>query len=281
MTSRPQLSVIIATHTPLGLQRVERMALPRLEGVEYVVSWQAHGNAPVPESLLKRPDIAIHRFDMPGLSNNRNNAIRHARGEVCLNADDDVIYTAANLTDIIDTFRENPQVDLAVFRYAGKHNRKFYPAESTDLATVPRNFNPSGIEMAFRRKITSGPRALSFSPRFGPGAGYLTAAEDLMFFLAARRRHLNCRYFPITICVHDSESTGSRKITDNGVLRADGAIIALTHPLTFPARIAVNAMRTARKRRARFLTALGSMLAGAFFALRKKEIRNSVFFPGD
>lgn len=48
-----KLDVAISTYQPQGLQRVADMNLPQVEGVRYVVSWQQHGGARIPEQLLR------------------------------------------------------------------------------------------------------------------------------------------------------------------------------------------------------------------------------------
>ena len=84
------LDIAIVTHRPEGIARVAAMNLPVIDGVRYVVSWQSHEEAPVPESLV-RDDVEIHRFDGRGISLNRNHAYDHCRADIVLNADDDLI----------------------------------------------------------------------------------------------------------------------------------------------------------------------------------------------
>ena len=68
------VDIAIITYKPEGIERLSKMQLPQMEGVRYVVSWQAHELASVPEELL-RDDIVVYRFDKNGQSYNRNNAI--------------------------------------------------------------------------------------------------------------------------------------------------------------------------------------------------------------
>ena len=280
MTTQPELSVTIATYTPQGILRVQNMNLPEVPGVEYVVSWQNHSDAPIPPELASRADIHIHRFGQSGVSANRNNALAHASGRICLIADDDLRYIPRNLTDVIDAFNLHPDTEFAVFQYTGRHHSKSYPAGSLDIThKVPRHFYPVCFEMAFLREATMRTRPLLFSTYFGPGASVLTAGEDDFIFLQARRMGLKCRFFPITITVHDAMPTGLRPITHPGVLRTNGAIIALTHPFTFPARIPVNAWRIMKSGRAPLATAIGQMFRGAFHALGKKNLRRAAFLP--
>lgn len=257
------LDVLIATHQPTGLERVAAMALPRTDGVSYIVSWQQHGNAPVPQSLACRDDITVLRFDGIGLSANRNNAIDHARADVYLIADNDLTYTVAQLQAVRTVFAENPDVDYASFRYEG--TAKYYPPSECSLtAAVPKGFYQSSIEIAVRRNARTA--ALRFNTMFGLGAGYLQAAEDEVFLLTARRMGLNCRYFPITITRHEGLSTGQCPVSTPGVLRAVGAYLRLAYPATFIPRILLKACRLAAARRASMAQALTQMCRGAVYA---------------
>lgn len=256
------LEVLIATHMPAGLERVAAMALPYTDGVSYIVSWQQHGNAPVPWSLACRDDVTVLRFDGIGVSANRNNAIDHARADIYLNADNDLIYTAAQLQAVRRVFAENPDVDYASFRYEG--TAKYYPPSECSLtAAVPKGFYQSSIEIAVRRNARTA--ALRFNTMFGFGAGYLQAAEDEVFLLTARRMGLNCRYFPIIITRHEGLSTGQRPVSDPGVLRAMGAYLRLAYPVTFIPRILLKARRLAAARRASMGQALTQMCRGAVY----------------
>ncbi len=266
----PALSVLIATYRPEGITRVAAMDLPRTEGVEYVVSWQEHENAPVPDAVASRPDIKVHRFDLRGVSLNRNNAISHAGAPLLLMSDDDLRYTSAQLTAVIKAFAEHPEVDYASFMYDGTAG-KTYPDAETDISTPPRWFYQTCFEIAVRKS----PRTarLLFNPCFGPGAPYFTCGEDEIFYLTARRMGLNCRFFPITVTAHPHPSTGQRAISHPGILRTNGALIALNHPHTFWARIPVNAWRISRRGRAPLISSLAYMYAGAFTALATEGVR--------
>ncbi len=275
MTNAPILSVLISTYRPEGIQRVSAMALPRANGIEYVVSWQEHHDFPVPEEINQRSDIRVTRTESKGLSNNRNNALANARGEFVLIADDDVKYTHAQLQTIIDTFRNNPKTDYASFRYSGSE-KKTYPDTITDLKKLPNGFYQSSIEIAFRRNLFT--NGLQFCTMFGLGALFFKCGEEELLLLRARRLGLKCTFFPITITSHLHQSTGDR-ISDPGIIYSKGALIALSHPATFIPRVFVNAWRISKTGKLRFSTASGRMLKGAFYALSNKTIRKYALLP--
>ncbi len=259
----PTLDVLIVTHTPEGIRRVAAMNPPRIEGVSYIVSWQNHGDAPVPESLEGRDDFRIYRFDGKGVSANRNNALDHASSEIMLISDDDLIYTSDNLQTVRRVMAENPEVDYASFMYDGADG-KSYPDRMTDLSVVPKGFYQTTFEIALRRESEAA--SLRFNPLFGPGAPVLTAAEDEMFYLTARRKGLNMRFFPYVIAVHPAVTTGSREVTDAGVVMASGAVIIKQYPASWPLRIPLKAWRMSRSGRAGFMFSLRNLLRGAVYS---------------
>lgn len=272
---KPRLSVLIATCRPAGIERVVAMELPVVKGVHYWVSWQMHERLPVPEALASRNDVTVLRADSIGSSNNRNNLLEQSTGEIFLIADDDLRYTPDQLSSIIRTFDENPDVDYASFMYTGA-DAKSYPSERCSLHTIPKNFSQSCVEIALRCNERTA--KLRFNTFFGIAAPVLCAAEDEMFLLQALRMGLNCQFFPIVITHHEGLTTGNRKITDNGVLKASGAVIAVQYPFTAFLRIPLKAYRLHKSGQASFLRSLRHMTYGVCYLLRHREVREKIYF---
>ena len=82
------LQVLISTCSPEGISRVAAMALPAVEGVEYLVMWQRHEGGEVPEALDERPDVRVMRSERIGLSANRNDLLDVATADAVLIAVD-------------------------------------------------------------------------------------------------------------------------------------------------------------------------------------------------
>jgi len=254
------LDLAMATHKPEGIERVASMMLPRMDGVRYIISWQAHNDYPVPSALTSRPDVEIHRFNATGQSLNRNNAIDHCTADIILHADDDVIYTEYGFSAIINSFQNNPDVDVATFRSTQNKKRSF-PREETDLNyNYPKNYYAGAIEIAFRRSTAD---HLRCCPELGLASPRFHGAEDEMFLMSAIKRKLKCRYFPITICEHPGESTGTKAHFTNANLMAAGCLIGLTRPWTAPLRVPLKAWRVARAGQATLFRALKYITLGA------------------
>ena len=256
------LDLALITHRPEGIERIADMNLPSVNGVRYVISWQNHGDAPIPESLL-RNDIEIHRFDTPGLSRNRNNAIEHCSADIILISDDDLKYFPNTFSEIIKIFEERPHLDVATFK-ASMFGQPLYPSDELQLVEpLPKGYWPNSITIAFRCASVGN---LRFHPEFGLGSRRFHGAEDELFLLSAIRRGLNCRFFPIEICVHPASSTGTKDKFSSENLRAIGCYITIAYPKSFIPRLLIKAWRVSRKKQSGFLRALRFITSGAIEA---------------
>lgn len=264
MSVQLTLDILIATHTPAGILRVADVVLPPIDRVRYIVSWQSHGDAPIPPSLAGRPDVEIHRFNAIGQSHNRNNALAHAGGDILLIADDDLIYTPERLQSVIHAFETHPQMEMALFRYDGPDTKTYPTAECPIGQTLPKGYYASNIEIAIRRSSRAG--ALRYDPDFGIASPRWSLGEDAILLLTARRLGLNIRFFPITITTHPGHSTGTRPMSATGDLRATGACISLEHPCSWPLRIPLKAWREWRRGRMALLRGITQMTLGALDA---------------
>lgn len=240
------------------------MNLPIIDGVRYVVSWQDHRNAPIPKQLSSRPDMNILRYEKSGQSHNRNNAFDHCTADVILCSDDDLIYYSEGLKGIVETFSSHPELDFATFRSNSLHREKVFPTRICRLGIpLPKYYSVACYEIAFRRSSAGNLRC---HPLFGLGSPAMHGGEDELLLLTAIHRGLNCQYFPLTICAHPHESTGTKSVFSAKNLRAMGCIIALTYPLTCILRIPLKAWRTHKARQASLIKALWYLSAGAIRA---------------
>ncbi|MDE6715174.1 MAG: glycosyltransferase [Muribaculaceae bacterium] len=255
------LDVAIATYMPAGIERVAAMNLPQLDGVRYIVSWQEHQNAAIPKGIAERGDIEVYRFDKRGLSLNRNNAIAKCKGDIILLADDDVEYTDNGLQCVINTFESNPRVDVATFK-STDNPRRSYPKVITPLGRkLPKGYYVCSIEIALRRDTAGDLRC---HPELGLGAPKLQSGEDELLLHTAIKRGLHCTFFPITICNHPAQSTGSRPSAP--ALRGAGCIIAMLYPWTCAFRLPLKAWRVSRCSNISFMKSFIYLCQGAICA---------------
>lgn len=266
------LQLLIST-IDQGINNVAQLVLDPQENISYLVSWQHSNNEKIDlPNELKRDDVEIHDLAGRGLSRNRNNCLRHATGDLLLIADDDCRYTHERLQQVIDTFENNPQVDIATFQFTNNRHDKQYSTTSQDLTTFPKGYYVSSIEIAFRREKVQG--ILAFNEHFGLGAEPFHCGEEQIFIRSAIDKGLSCRFFPITVATHTRPFMDIERDKEPGNLMTYGAELQLYHPRTKHLRTLLKAWRLWRHRNVPFFYALNHMHIGMKYIKSHPEIMN-------
>lgn len=264
------LEILICTLDE-GVNNIPAMLLEPCEGISYLVSWQhsTDKEIAVPEQL-KRNDVKICHLDGRGLSRNRNNCLRHTTADVCLIADDDCRYTHEQLQKVINIFAQNPEVDIATFKFKGEGSTKYYPKESFSLSTFPKGYFVASIEIALRRKSIQ--NIIWFNENFGLGAEIFHCGEEHIFIQDALSHGLTCKFFPITIVRENDSTVCIKRDNERGTLMAHGAILQLYQPKTKYLRMIIKAFRLWRKRNVPFIKAIRHMKNGINYIKSHPEI---------
>lgn len=210
-----------------------------------------------------RTDVEIYRYEGVGLSNNRNNALKHSRGDIALITDDDVTLYAEGILQLRQAFEAHPEVDFATFR--SEHGSpEHYPKKECKLSNpLPKGYYVATFEIAMRKGTA---KILRFCPGAGPGTKPYSSSEDELILQTAIHRGFCCRYFPITINAHRHASTGLRPTLEDGHLQASGLIIRLTYGGASYMRVALKAWRVARSGQSSFVRALHMISVGWYAA---------------
>lgn len=259
-----KLQVMIATFGADGLERAGRMKLPVQLGVEYLVSCQIpEGQDIALPATLMRKDVDV-RFDRSrGVARNRNLLLDRWTAPYGIIADDDLDYTPASLLAVVSLFEMNTNLDFAAFMHviADGTMEKPYPSESFDMAHPAKGYFPTAPEFALRRDSLSR-CGIRYNERFGVGCRRFASGEEDLLLHDMLMAGLKGRFIPEVLCVHHGATTGIREAARPGVLRAQGAVLHRTHPLTAPLRLLLKARRTSRASGAPFFTCLRHLLTG-------------------
>lgn len=201
-----KLNILISTIDE-GIFQVSKILLPFREDVEYIISHQ-NRNEPfinIP-SELQRKDVLISQISGQGLTKSRNNAIRHATGDVCVIADDDVTYTNLYFDTIINTY-EKFAIDVACFKIYKDNSivdYKFYPSEITTIKKMHEH-PVSSIELTFKLQSVK-KKNIFFDERFGMGS-WLKGGGEILFMHDCISSGLLVKFFPEYIVNHPHECT--------------------------------------------------------------------------
>lgn len=261
------LEVLVCT-IDNGIHNIKNLLLAPINGISYLISWQhseSKSQYNIPQELL-RSDVRVVHLEGRGLSRNRNNAIRHAEGDICLIADDDCTYKPEYFFNIIETFLKDTALDLATFQMKAYYEGKYYPDYSFNLIKFAKGYFTTSFEIAFRR--TSIQNKLWFNELFGLGAPVMQSGEENIFIHDAVKSGLNCKYFPIVIVEHDHPTTSSTRVASSGVIMAEGAYIYVAYPYTFIPRLILKAHRLNKKNGLGLLHNLNHLIKGIIYYLK-------------
>lgn len=232
-----KLQVLICTLGQEGIERVASCAHPKVEGVEYLVSWQlTNGPRKIPEAL-QRPDFKIITNTTRGLSRNRNIALIASTAPTALIADDDVKYTAESLRKLMEAFETYPEADVLLCRALHGDGLPFkpHPDKVVTLAEQPKGYYVISFEIAFRTAPVKRAGIL-FNELFGIGAP-LPMGEESIWLTDMVNAGLKVLLLPLDICTHPGLTTSERNGKDPIHIGAKGAAVMHMHPLSWPLRM--------------------------------------------
>ena len=132
-----------------------------------------------------------------GVGLNRNTSLLRANGDICLFADEDIIYEEGYAKAVLDEFEKHPEADMLVFNVQAAPGRETYHIDSFGRV---RWFNcgryPTFSFAARTEKIHK--KNITFSLLFGGGAKYCNG-EDSLFIAECIKKGLKVYKVPVMI----------------------------------------------------------------------------------
>lgn len=201
-----KIDILIST-IDAGINNLDKVILAPKENVEYIVSHQYTDERfrRFP-SFLNRKDVWVSQIPGKGVTKSRNNAIQLADGDIGLFADDDVIYRDPYLDTLHRVFRQNPDLDVALFKIktpAGMPAYKEYPDSMIRYDKLAPSVGT--VEIAFRIKALKD-KQIYFDERFGAGQDLLIGSDERIFVQDCIDAGLTVIFFPEYIVEHPYES---------------------------------------------------------------------------
>ena len=135
-------------------------------------------------------------FNERGVGLNRNNALMRATADICVLADDDVVFFDDYEEIIKEQFQVNPKVDVIIFNIVEEIPIRYIIKKMHRIRYW--NFMKYGaVRIAFRRERVTR-RGISFNLHFGGGSEY-SAGEDTLFLSDCLKKGLKILAVPVFI----------------------------------------------------------------------------------
>jgi len=174
-----RFEILISTMNKTSLSFLDAM-FPhhQLESLELLIINQTVKGK---DLISNKNNIRVINSYEKGLSKSRNLAIKNAKGDICLLADDDVEYLPNFNSIILDTFSKLDTSTVIRFKIATicGDNYKSYPKVSKRLITKKDIESTSSVEIAFKRKDII-VKQITFNTLFGLGS-HFTSGEEYLF----------------------------------------------------------------------------------------------------
>lgn len=225
------------------IDKIKPEQFPIDTNIRYVVSCQGKKNRSDTEyeSLITSlfGDTVIWGEQLtPGLSNNRNNAIKMAsdnfakQGYYIYICDDDVTLVKEGLLEAINVMKNKNLACLTAVvgtETGFFKNYKSKPYKHTKLSIA----KVSSIEILADLDFINSHK-IQFDARFGLGSKY-PSGEEFIFLNDIITKKGRVIYYPAQICTHPPVSSGSDFYTDSGKIIAKGAMLSkvFSFPLNY------------------------------------------------
>ncbi len=185
-----------------------------------------------------------------GVGINRNLALMYASADICLLADDDVVYYDNYKEVILKEFEIHPQADIFIFHFDTDSIRKQIKYKKTKKCNKFTRMSWGGVRIAFR--LSSIKKAnVCFTTLFGGGCIF-PSGEDSMWLLDAKRKGLKFYVSNKTIgTVSFAESTWFTGF-DEKYFYGKGAYYQAVHKKTFLLWMLYFAFRTRKQSKLAF-----------------------------
>lgn len=135
-------------------------------------------------------------FAERGVGLNRNNALMRADGDICLFADDDMVYRDDYVQTVSDAFRAHPQADVLVFNLEEPIRTRYVIPKFTRVHYL--NYLRYGTaRVAFRLRSVR-ENGIYFNQCFGGGTQH-RHGEDNLFLTDCLKKGLKIYAVPVTI----------------------------------------------------------------------------------
>lgn len=151
-------------------------------------------------------NIKFYSFSERGVGLSRNTALMRAKADICLIADDDIVYVDDYTNIVLQAFKECTQADVIIFNIKSKDGvRNRYRNLEYKRLRITNIFRYGAARIAVKTDSVKKSN-IFFSLLFGGGAPY-SSGEDSLFLFECIRKGLKIYSCPYEIGESDDSSS--------------------------------------------------------------------------
>lgn len=158
--------------------------------------------------------VNVYEMNEKGLSKSRNAALSKTDADICLIADDDILYDDNLVNKIHMAFTNNPNYDIIAFYVARSANFRQMEKGNQHRIGKLKSLSIMSVQIAFRRKSLLD-KNISFDEKFGAGSGVFICGEENIFLMDCINAGCKILYVPEEIArTEDTESSWFQGFND-------------------------------------------------------------------
>ena len=167
------------------------------------------------------PNLKVINCFEFGVPKSRNLALTYATGDICLMADDDIVYEPHMDKIILEAYQKHPGAAMISFEAVNEFRKPYALYEKVQTHTKSSLHHIYTWVISFNRKIYL-EHNIVYSPFFGFGSPF-QGSEEYVFLRKAYDKDLFMYHCPKTIVMHPEESSG-RHMGRDSIVSAKSAV---------------------------------------------------------
>jgi len=223
------LEVLVSTMNRNSLELIEKM---NIKSDCLIINQSNDFTQNLENHTVKK--IRMLSYQERGLSKSRNRALEESIGDICLIADDDVVYREDYVEKIVDSHKEYSDYDIIVFSVptTNTERSKKYYSKRKRMGYI-RSLKVASFEISFKKKSVI-ENNVRFNESFGAGSGKVAMGEENIFLYECLRKGLKILYLPIVIgVVTHEESTWFKGYTEKYFRDLGACYAAMSHKFSY------------------------------------------------
>jgi glycosyltransferase involved in cell wall biosynthesis len=160
----------------------------------------------IEQFYYKKHEVTVINSTERGLSRSRNMALKHAKADLVVIADDDVCYNNDYVHIIQTAYEENLEFDILTFMV--KDNKKYFPREKKLNSLLIHKIASWEITMKLNNI-----KSLQFNESFGAGSSCISMGEEIIFLNNCIKSGKKIRFIPQKIAYFPKNSRPSTWFT--------------------------------------------------------------------